>query len=388
MTRRTMLVVLAIASLAGIGYWVSTRTEWVDIDVPMPTRGEARTNQTYAAQRFVEALGAHATRDLVLTAPSPASIIMLSAWTWDLSPARREALERWVESGGRLVVDSSVRTNTEFRRWSGIGFDFHESDDEGRSRRDQPCRQYDEQQVDTEAPAAERHRLCDFDEEFFLTTIRPVEWALRDAKKGLQVARVRVGRGSVTSVNGDPFRARRLFDGDHGWLLVHAAEVRPGDEVHFLSEGDYPSLLALTWQRGEPVVILSAVLVAFLLWRGGIRFGPLAAPAPTARRSLSEQIRGTGHFALHHGGGDALHAASVRALDEAARRRIAGYEQLTAVDRTDAVARLTGIGGVALAAAVFNPRARRPHELRATVALIETARRRLIVYEARSSHGH
>jgi len=388
MMRRTMLVVLAIASLAGIGYWVSTRTEWVDIEVPMPARGEARTNQTYAAQRFVEALGAHATRDLVLAAPSPASIIMLSAWTWDLSPARREALERWVESGGRLVVDSSVRTNTEFRRWSGIGFDFRESDDEGRSRRDQPCRQYDEQQVDTDAPAAERHRLCDFDEEFFLTTVRPVEWALRDAKKGLQVARVRVGRGSVTSVNGDPFRARRLFDGDHGWLLVRAAELRPGDEVHFLSEGDYPSLLALTWQRGEPVVILSAVLVAFLLWRGGIRFGPLAAPAPTARRSLAEQIRGTGHFALHHGGGDALHAASVRALDEAARRRIAGYEQLTAVDRTDAVARLTGIGAVALAAAVFNPRARRPHELRATVALIETARRRLIVNEARSSHGH
>jgi hypothetical protein len=202
------------------------------------------------------------------------------------------------------------------------------------------------------------------------------------------VARVRVGRGSVTSVNGDPFRARRLFDGDHGWLLVKAAELRPGDEVHFLSEGDYPSLLALTWQRGEPVVILSAVLVAFLLWRGGIRFGPLAAPEPTARRSLAEQIRGTGHFALHHGGGGSLHAASVRALDEAARRRIAGYEQLPATDRTDAVARLTGIGAAALAAAVFNPRARRPHELRATIALIETARRRLIVNEARSSHGN
>jgi hypothetical protein len=204
----------------------------------------------------------------------------------------------------------------------------------------------------------------------------------------VQVARVPVGRGSVTSVNGDPFRARRLFDGDHGWLLVKAAVLRPGDEVHFLSEGDYPSLLALTWQRGAPVVILAAVLVAFLLWRGGIRFGPLAAPFPTARRSLAEQIRGTGRFALHHGGGEALHAASVRALDEAARRRVAGYAELRARARTDAVAKLTGVEARALAAAVLTPGARHPHELRGTIALLETARRRLIVNEARSSHGN
>ena len=388
MTRRAMLVLLVIAVCAAVGYWVATRTEWVDIEVPMPARGEARTNQTYAAQRFVEALGARATRDLELPAPPPTSVIVLSAWTWDLSPARRGSLERWVESGGRLVLDSSVRTNAEFRKWSGIGYDYRESDDD-RTKRDQPCSRYDEEPAVRDGAAAnERPLLCDFDDEFFLTTSRPAEWTLRDAKTGVQVARVRVGRGSVTSVNGDPFRARRLFDGDHGWLLVKAAALQPGDEVHFLSEGDYPSLLALTWQRGAPVVILAAVVVAFLLWRGGIRFGPLAAPAPTARRSLAEQIRGTGRFALHHGGSEALHAASARAFDEAARRRVAGYAQLPARARTDAVARLTGVEAGALAAAVLSVRAHHPHELRRTIALLETARRRLLVNEARSPHGN
>jgi hypothetical protein len=388
MTRQRILMVVLFAALAATAYWVATRTEWVDIEVPMPARGEARTNQSYAAQRFVEGLGAHATRDLELAVPPPASVIVLSAWTWDLSPARRAALERWVESGGRLVIDSSVRTNAEFRRWSGIGFDYRESRDDDRSK-EPPCWGYDEEPPAPDAVAAnQRHWLCDFDDAFFLTANRPAEWTLRDPKKGIQVARVPVGRGSVTSVNGDPFRVRRLFDGDHGWLLVKAAALRPGDEVHFLSEGDYPSLLALTWQRGEPVVILAAVLIGFLLWRGGIRFGPLAAPAPAARRSLAEQIRGTGRFALHHGSGGALHAASVRALDEAARRRVAGYDQLPAEGRTDAVARLTGLGAGALAAAMFNPRARREHEWRHTIALLETARRRLIVKQARSSHGN
>jgi len=135
-------------------------------------------------------------------------------------------------------------------------------------------------------------------------------------------------------------------------------------------------------------VVLSAVLIGFLLWRGAVRFGPLAAPEPTARRSLAEQIRGTGRFALHHGGGESLHAATVRALDEAARRRVAGYARLQAKARTDAVARLAGVEASALATAVFNPRARRPHEFRGTIALLEATRRRLIANKARSSHGN
>jgi hypothetical protein len=392
MTRQRILVVLLLAALAGTAYWVATKTEWVDIEVPMPARGEARTNPTYAAQRFVEALGARATRDLVLAVPPPTSVIVLSAWTWDLSPAQRGALERWVEAGGRLVIDSSVTTNAEFRRWSGIGYDYRESEDDDkddRSKKDQPCRAYGEEKAEQAgAVAREPHMLCDFDDDFFLTTRRPAEWTLRDADKGVQVARVGVGRGSVTMANGDPFRLRRLFDGDHGWLLVKAAGLQGGDDVHFLSEGDYPSLLALTWQRGAPVVVLSAVLIGFLLWRGAVRFGPLAAPEPTARRSLAEQIRGTGRFALHHGGSESLHAATVRALDEAARRRVAGYAQLQAKARTDAVARLAGVEASALATAVFNPRARRPHEFRGTIALLEATRRRLIANKARSSHGN
>jgi hypothetical protein len=379
----TLTLVLS-AALAAAVYWVATHTHWADVNMPMPARGEARTNPTYAAQRFVEALGARATRDLVLVVPPPTSVVVLSAWTWDLSPARRNALERWVESGGRLVVDTSVTTDSEFRRWSGIGYDY-KADDDDRSKKHEPCRRYEEAPRDGGAVGAdERHSLCDFDDELFLTTTRPPEWTLRDADTRVQVARVRVGGGSVTRMNGDPFRFRRLFDGDHGWLLVKAADLRPGDDVHFLSEGDYPSLLALTWQRGGPVVVLAAILVAFLLWRGGVRFGPLAAPAPTARRSLAEQIRGTGRFALHHGGSESLHAASVRALDEAARRRVAGYATLPAKARTDAVARLAGVDAHALAAAVYNPRARRPHDVRDTIALLETARRRLIVNEATS----
>jgi hypothetical protein len=380
MTRGRVVAVLALVAAAGLVYWISTRTEWVDTEIPMPARGEARTNPTYAAQRFVEKLGAHATRDQLLTLPPPTSVIVLSAWTWGLSSGRRDALERWVESGGRLVIDSSVNTDEEFEHWSGLGFHYQGADDDDDSPDDEapPCRRFNEQQPQQVALGDQAHWLCGFDVDFALTTRQPAEWTLSDPKLGVQALRVRVGRGRVAHVNGDPFRARRLFDGDHGWLLARAADVRPGDDVHFLSEGDYPSLLALTWQRGEPVVVLGMVFVAFLLWRGAVRFGPLVAPTPTARRSLAEQIRGTGQFALHHGGNESLHAACVRALDEAARRRIAGYPHLTKKARAEAVAGLAGVEAKPLAAAIYSPRTRRSHELRSTIALIETARRRLL----------
>ena len=45
---------------------------------------------------------------VLFTAPPADSVIVLSAWHWNLSAGRREALERWVESGGRLVVDRTL----------------------------------------------------------------------------------------------------------------------------------------------------------------------------------------------------------------------------------------------------------------------------------------
>ena len=69
--------------------------------VPMPPTGEAAENP-YAAGRFAEA-GRTRTRD-ASAVPDRDAVIVLSAWHWDLTETRRYALERWVESGGRLVV--------------------------------------------------------------------------------------------------------------------------------------------------------------------------------------------------------------------------------------------------------------------------------------------
>jgi hypothetical protein len=229
--------------------------------------------------------------------------------------------------------------------------------------------------------------VCDVELFSALATIHAVEWSLDDETAGRQALRVRVGRGSVTMINAEPFRFRRLFDGDHAWLLAVAAQLRPGDDVRFLSEGEYPTLLGLMWHAGAPVVVLALAVLGLALWRNGVRSGPMGAEEPPVRRSLAEQIRGTGRFALHHDGGEPLHAAASRAVDDAARRRVAGWAALDTPGRVQALAAVAGVAPAALDAALHDSRARSPHDLRDTLMLLETVRRALISERKRTGHG-
>ena len=98
-----------------------------------------------------------------------------------------------------------------------------------------------------------------------------------------------------------------------------------------------------------------------------------------------DAIANAANTMLRHGGGSSVHAASVRALDEAAGRRIPLYASFSPNERATAVARLTGFDLDALEAALQPER--RSNELRNTIALLEAARRRTLVEHTRFSHG-
>jgi hypothetical protein len=323
---------------------------------------------------------------------------VVSGWHWTLSSARRDALERWVEAGGRLVVDRTLSGGfDEFQRWSGISRkakpvpDCDEDCEQETTVESGPtddCGDWQETrepQVSTGADVP-RYRVCGRDAAWSLTSSRTPEWVLRD-DSGLHAVRVRIGLGSVTVVDADPFRYRAILDGDHARLLIAATKLRRGDDVRFLSDAERVSLLARIWRDGSPAVVFALVLAVLFLWRGGVRFGPLAPEDTRARRSLAEQIRGTGEFALRYGRGAALHTACVRALDEAGRRRVHGYASLTAEERSAALTRLTRFNRQTLSAAIEHPPLHRPHELRQALAILEAARRRIVKDRRTFSHG-
>jgi hypothetical protein len=406
MTGRRIATALFLGVIVLIIVWVARNTYWEEVSVPLPPKGEAATNPTYAAQKFTEALGGRAVKDQTFTPPRADEVLVLTDWNWNLSTARRQLMERWVESGGRLVVDRSVVSGSDdFERWSGISHlqkkrrgalermseDAAADDEETEDDEETPQlggfipRKCDTLKEEGSGASYSTYSVCSLDLTRTLTSTRRVEWALRD-DTGMQVLRVKMGSGSITAINGWPFRFRQFFDGDHAMLFAAATRFHRGDVVHFLSEQEFASLLKLTWRYGAPVVALALGLIALALWRGSLRFGPLAAPEPSARRSLAEQIRGTGHFAVRFGGGQALHAAAVRALGEAARRRIRGYENLSSEHRSAAVARLCGFEPDKLAAAINFTGARRSHELRSVIALLEAARRRILVDSTKTTN--
>jgi len=103
----------------------------------------------------------------------------------------------------------------------------------------------------------------------------------------------------------------------------------------------------------------------------------LAALPDVARRSLAEQIRGTGQFTMRFGRGQALHAAAARALREAAELHIAHYARLQVEQRIATLARVTALNPSELSDALNYAGPRRPRELLRTIALLESARRAL-----------
>jgi len=413
----------AVLAVVGFIAWFGSHLRFTETKVPLPLQGEAISNPFHAAIKLSEQLHARAAWERVFTVPATDSVVLLSNWNWSLSRTRRERIESWVAGGGRLVVDNSLIGGAEeFEKWTGVSHLVHDEEtyadeapadaqpaDAGSTEPESPDLEPDEETGDVESDETKRRRklsrternlveqfiqqdctsltedgsnrnlrVCGVDLSSSLSSSRKLSWALRDGRR-IQALRIPVGRGSVTVLNVSPFRYRDFFAGDHPSLFVTATQLHHGDDVFFFTEEDHASLLTLTWRYGAPVMLLLAALIVLALWRNVSRFGPLTAVPDKARRSLAEQIRGTGQFTLRFGGGRALHAAMVRALREAAIKRLPTYDRLSTEDRVAAIARLTGVLASELGPALNHSGSRSTHELRNVIAVLETARRRLSI---------
>ena len=384
--------------VVGFIAWIARNTYWDDVNLPMPMRGEAASNPFYSAQHLSAALGARTEwRKTLGELPPTDAVMFLDHWNWGLIPQRREQLERWVESGGRLVVDETFMADMGFTDWSGVSdeirrgraaekteedsvddaeTDVDEWEEEARGQKDADCAH-----LRVTLPAAQKgepaYLICKIQKYHVLNSRHEPLWSLAQDDQ-IKVLRVAIGRGSLTVLNASPFGNRDLIRADHGLLFAAATQLRAGDLIVFLSEEKYASIIELIWNYGAPAVVLAALLLGAALWRNGARFGPPAVIAGSARRSLAEQIVGTGRFTMRVGGGTALHAATVRALHEAAAKRIAGYARMNAADRVTQIARLAHTDAEQLAQTLNYSGARRARELKTAVELLELVRRRLL----------
>ena len=412
---RSGLAVLIVAA----GVWVALNTEWVDVDVPNQLTDAERRDPDLRLKQILRRLGAQVVTPQNLDRmPPPGATLVLGTWQWNLFPERAGAMQRWVESGGDLVLPNwgSRRDGLEWvpltrvvRRGPAASAPSataapHDSadsgaDDDDDDHDDSPAREHMRPPApSTLAPplphsrcsalvepaavvpafdAQRRYQTC-MDPNAPLRAGAPLQWALAGAS-GIVIARVPLGRGSVTASGAAmPWDNTAILDRDNALIAAAMLRAHRGREIWIVTTEARAPLLSFLWERGAPAVLLGACALALALWRGAVRFGPPAAAAPLARRSVTEQIRGTAAFIAHHGGA-ALHTAQLRALADAARPRIRGYDAMIVSERAQAVALLAGLDAHALARVMGStlnaPLSRHPA---GALALLETARRRLL----------
>jgi uncharacterized protein DUF4350 len=431
MTRTGAFVAALVAALAvALVAWFMQAIEWVEIEVPTLPRGEAARDRFYVAKQLARRLGAEVTTVRSFERlPPPGATLVLGSRRWNMFPGREAGLRRWIEAGGHLVVLQSAWSaqgdtpdwvpmrsrrprphdgaasatpaasatarvapaapaptastastppeNAEGERGADANADAPaEVFAELLPRQPGRCPEYAEPaRLAGAFGAPRRYRICGSPSRVLRAD--SARWLLA-GERGVLAARVPYGRGDISASALEGSLSNNALLRDDGALAFAALlQLKTGDRVWFVDEETRARFLALLWQNGAPALWLAAAATVLLLWRGGARFGPLLAERPRARRSIGEQVRRTAAF-IAAGGGAALHRASVRALEEEARRSIAGYGALLGVrERSEAIARRIGVDAGALAGALSVPSRSDRHFLAAAIARLEHARRAL-----------
>ncbi len=433
LTREHGLTALVLVVFAALAIWVARNTEWVDEEVPDPPSAELKRDPHLRLKQLLTRIGAKVETPTNLDRLPPAgATLVLGSTHWNLFAEREPALRRWLEAGGHLV-------NADFGSGSGgLGWlpvrrqewnrrnvevaagsapasasasappndtDRDDDDDDDEERADKKanaappsaqapksvappvirgCPGVNEPEGVTPAYDIARGFSTCMPLYVALQASAPLLWAI-DGPRGHVAVRVAAGRGRATLISTElPWGNDELFTRDNALIAVAALDAHAGSEIWLVTDEARPPLLSFLWQRGAPAVLLFAAALALALWRGARRFGPRLAVLPLARRSMAEQIRGTANFIAHRGS-PALHAAQLRALNEAAAPRIRGYAGLIVGQRAEAIAALTRLDAHTLAHAMNPALSATPsRHPAAALALIETARRRLMLNVGRT----
>ncbi|HEC15105.1 MAG TPA: DUF4350 domain-containing protein [Sedimenticola sp.] len=387
MTRRGLILVLALGLAGGFGWWFHNNFEYVSREVWLGLRGEARTNHLLAAEYFLRRMGVEA-RSLEgpqeLDRPPPAdAALLIDTERATLGERRSRALLDWVEGGGHLILRPR-RPIAEARPGPDPLLDPLGIKGRAGPRESGPGVPSAEPGGQCPAPAA--YLLLPDGEDPLEIKFRPDRtlasgspdpaWQYRD-EGGYRALQYPWGRGRITVFSDMGFfNNHNIGEFDHAHLLYWLAHQQPGPFWLMYSD-DLPPLWLWLWRRAPAAVISAGLLLLAWLLLAPRRFGPLLPPRPARRRRIMEHIEAGGHFLWRHGqaglllGGlrDALHARLHQAHPD-----LAG---LPADRLARRLAELTGIGAARIRRALTEAAASNRDAFTRQVRILEDIRKKL-----------
>jgi len=430
---RTLLALVLLALVALVVH----KTRWEEVEVDDEVRGKAATDPYYSLRHVLQGAGATLeVKSSLEPLPPAGATLLLESTLWNIFPEREARLRAWVESGGHLVLLSPhARGDDDGLRWVPLSSvdprrkplvdpkrakaasqaddedDDDESDDKDRnkdgetSKRKPPPQQTEQQRrgaekvarmlgvkipkrgcapftetAATTAPAFEPGRS--YNGCTLAGSLRPLNhvrpsWQLA-GPRGTLAMRVPVGRGDVTGVS--PWLVldnQELLEGDNALIAAAVLQLAPGRALWIVEDESREPIASWLWHEARTPLLLALAAIALALWRLLVRFGPREAVPPQARRSMGEQVRGTGQFIA---GTDAraLHAATRKAFEDAARPRVEAWAEREDADRIAALAQALpaqAIDPAALLASLHVGAGAANAQILAATAVLEQARR-------------
>lgn len=338
----------AILVAAGLS-WFLQNFEIRDQEVDVGYSAAARRNPFLAAERFLRRLEvpveSHAGRDLLRDLPPPEDTLVVRA-LGPLNTGRRQALHRWIERGGRLIVQATtLREEPGLRTTHPDGFldryGVHLIEIE-----DPKDRNTQTDDVIAEVSVLDYAHLLQvgFSARFFLEDASGNANGAVIADERPRLLQYEIGEGVLTVVSDSRFLTNQHIGRyDHALFLLLLASPRAEGNVRLLYDSSMPWLGALIW-HGAPFAVTSFLcLLALFLWHLGKRLGPLLPPPVSDRRDLLAHLEASAGFLWRHGQGGPLTAATRERVERAWLRCHPTLRELDKEGRARWIARRSGL---------------------------------------------
>lgn len=368
MKQNLLISLLVVATLAGGLLWFLNSFKLEEVDEYVGFRGEARSNNLYAARTFLQRMGVPSERrDNLTQLPDTDTVILLNTQRYTLSSKRMEQLLDWVESGGHLITRVRLGKADESDDEKQRDWDIEERDllqstlgisvlqqvilDEDEGESPFPLRL---QSVDKPlmVDLTFLHNLMADDATSY--TLRYTAEGSKKPQEAVWMLQKTHGAGTVTLASSLDFVENYAIDrADHArllWHLVHHDNPEP--HVWLLHHNQLPSLPALLIQHAWAILLSLLLLLIFSFWALIPRFGGLIPNPPGERRRILEHIKASGQFMWKQGdtayGKTALITSSRADIEATLSRRFPAWQTLTPEVKLDYIAPLTGLDTVRL----------------------------------------
>jgi hypothetical protein len=310
--------------------WFLNTFERVSVPRRQAPQAEARENRYLALERFLGRLGRPVDRtsdaDVVHRLPSAGALILDRGRAYHLTDVRQEALMRWVDGGGYLILVPELGDAPDpLIDLFDLVWTESESQEDGAVVSSPTPR--GPERLSVTIPGTTRPLWVAFESGLTPTGQAP-DWMATDATRGAAVLHFGYGRGSVSIIAhlDELISNDAIADNDHAELVSTLLQrYQPRGGVFLLTRLDIPSLGE--WLQSKAPLLLVSVAALLLTWLWSVvpRFGVARPEPPQERRELHEHLLAVGRYVQQQGGRAAWLAVVRSAVEGAVARRHPSY---------------------------------------------------------------